>query len=64
VIPVDLRQVYTTGPYAQKILHFFCRKRGDCHEKTHPDYKAQKQRAYRRRKAKAAESSQPAQQQG
>ena len=38
--------------YAQKILFFFCRKCGDYHEKTHPHYKAQKQRSYRRRKAK------------
>jgi len=44
------------SPYAQKILHFFCRKCGEYHEKTHPHYKAQKQRAYRRRKAKVAES--------
>ncbi len=41
-----------SSPYAQKILFFFCRKCGDYHEKTHPHYKAQKQRSYRRRKAK------------
>ena len=41
--------------YAQKILFFFCRKCGDYHEKTHPHYRAQKQRSYRRRKAKEAE---------
>ena len=40
--------------YAQKLLFFFCRKCGDYHEKTHPHYKAQKQRSYRRRKAKVA----------
>ena len=41
--------------YAQKILFFYCRKCGDYHEKTHPHYKAQKQRSYRRRrKAKEA----------
>jgi hypothetical protein len=43
--------------YAQKILIFFCRKCGDYHEKTHPHYKAQKQRSYRRRKAKEAAQS-------
>ena len=46
--------------YAQKILFFFCRKCGDYHEKTHPHYKAQKQRSYRRRKAKEA-TAQPEQ---
>ncbi len=40
--------------YAQKILFFFCRKCGDYHEKTHPHYKAQKQRSYRRIKTKEA----------
>jgi hypothetical protein len=45
--------------YAQKILFFFCRKCGDYHEKTHPHYKPQKQRSYRRRKAK--EAAQPEQ---
>jgi hypothetical protein len=28
--------------YAQKILFFFCRKCGDYHEKTHPEYMVQK----------------------
>jgi hypothetical protein len=46
--------------YAQKILFFFCRKCVDYHEKTHPHYKAQKQRSYRRRKAKEA-TAQPEQ---
>jgi hypothetical protein len=47
------------GRYAQKILFFFCRKCSDYHEKTHPHYKAQKARSYRRRKAKvAAEAAQ------
>jgi hypothetical protein len=46
--------------YAQKILFFFCRKCGDYHEKTHPHYKAQKQRSYRRRKAKEAAVQQQA----
>ncbi len=50
--------------YAQKILFFFCRKCGDYHEKTHPHYRAQQQRAYRRRKAKAAQNEQQPQQQG
>ncbi|MGO9455267.1 MAG: hypothetical protein ACLQDV_30095 [Candidatus Binataceae bacterium] len=40
--------------YAQKILFFFCRPCGEYHEKTHPHYRAQKQRAYRRRKKKEA----------
>ena len=37
--------------YAQPILFFFCRKCGGYHEKTHPHYRAQKQRFARRRKA-------------
>lgn len=28
--------------YAQKILFFFCRPRGDYHEKTHPHYRSMK----------------------
>jgi hypothetical protein len=47
------------GRYAQPILFFFCRRCSQYHEKTHPHYKAQKQRAYRRRKAKEAEAQQP-----
>jgi hypothetical protein len=31
--------------YAQPILFLFCRPCGDYHEKTHPHYRAQKQRA-------------------
>jgi hypothetical protein len=53
-----------TKPYAQKILFFFCRKCGDYHEKTHPHYRAQKQRAYRRRKAKETAQAEQPQQQG
>jgi hypothetical protein len=48
--------------YAQKILFFFCHSCGVYHEKTHPHHKAQKQRAYRRRKAKVAEAQQQTQQ--
>ena len=44
--------------YAQKILFFFCRRCGVYHEKTHPHYKAQKQRAYRHRKAKEVQTQQ------
>lgn len=52
----DTEDVSSKG-YAQKILFFFCRKCGDYHEKTHPHYKAQKQRSYRRRKAKEKAST-------
>ena len=52
--PPNAETVRMGSPYAQKILFFFCRKCGDYHEKTHPHYKAQKQRSYRRRKAKEA----------
>ena len=51
------------GKYAQKILFFFCRKYGEYHEKTHLHYRAQKQGAYRRRKAKAAQAEEQAQRQ-
>jgi len=33
------------GKHAQPILFFFCRKCGDYYEKTHPHYRAQRQRA-------------------
>jgi len=55
----ELRGI-VVAKYAQKILFFFCRKCGDYHEKTHPHYRAQKQRADRRRKTNAAESEQQA----
>jgi hypothetical protein len=41
--------------YAQKILFFFCRPCGDYHEKTHPHYRGQKQRSYRRREVEEEE---------
>jgi len=51
--------------YAQKILFFFCRPCGRYELKTHPHYRAQKQRSYRRRKKKeAAQAEQQSQQQG
>jgi hypothetical protein len=54
--------------YAQPILFFFCHRCRDYEEKTSPHYKAQKQRAYRRRKKKeavpAVAPEQVAQQQG
>jgi hypothetical protein len=51
--------------YGQPILFFFCRPCGEYHEKTHPHYRAQKQRSYRRRKRKeAAQAEQQAHQQG
>ncbi len=34
--------------FGQKITHFFCRKCGEYHEKTHPHYKAQRRRAAKR----------------
>jgi len=51
------------SPYAQKILFFFCRKCGEYEEKTSPHYRAQKQRAYRKRKAKEAAQASPTEQQ-
>jgi hypothetical protein len=54
--------------YAQQIQFFFCRRCREYEEKTSPHYRAQKQRAYRRRKTKeAAQASlteRPAQRQG
>jgi hypothetical protein len=58
--PTTTETVGMSSGYAQKILFFFCRKCGDYHEKTHPPYRALKQRSYRRRKAKEAAAQQPA----
>lgn len=35
-------------PYAQKILHFYCRPCGDYHSKKHPHYQAMKRRKAKR----------------
>jgi len=51
------------SPYAQPILFFFCRKCGQYEEKTSPHYKAQKQRAYRKRKKRETENAAQPQQQ-
>ena len=42
------------GRYAQPILFFFCRPCAEYHEKTHPHYRAMKQRKAKRLKAKQA----------
>jgi hypothetical protein len=37
------------GEKAKKIIHFFCRPCGEYHLKTHPHYRAMKQRKAKRR---------------
>ncbi len=40
-----------TQPPSDERPHFYCRPCGEYHEKTHPHYRAQKQRAAKRRRA-------------
>ena len=42
--------------YAQKITHFYCWTCRDYHEKTHPHYRAQRERLAERRKREQAEA--------